>query len=181
MSNVYECIESLCQEHKITVTELCRRTRISRSSLSDLKHGRISMLSTKSIQRIACYFGISTDTFFVTETPVPNLLNDDIQKLAARCGADSPIVAKAYEIEQIKARVSNLLEAFCSAETYHTDDLDGAETKSETLGMVANILDVFFALDDAGKNKLAERAQELQVLAHNLSKKHPTQERAIRT
>lgn len=61
MLSLYERIELLCKEKNITVTELSRQTRISRASFSDLKMGRKNSFSSKTLQAIADYFGVTVD------------------------------------------------------------------------------------------------------------------------
>lgn len=61
MSKLYDRIESLCENQKISITTMCRDSGVSRGSLTDLKHGRIKGLSAESIKKIADYFKISAD------------------------------------------------------------------------------------------------------------------------
>lgn len=61
MSELYERILGLCDEKGITITELCRQSGASRGSLTDLKMGRKSSLSTATLSKIAVYFGVSVD------------------------------------------------------------------------------------------------------------------------
>ena len=56
MSELYETIVRLCAEKGITITELCRQSGASRGSLTDLKMGRKSSLSTGTLSKIAAYF-----------------------------------------------------------------------------------------------------------------------------
>ena len=59
MSILYNNIERLCKERGETVTSLCRKAGITRTSLSELKSGRTQGLSYKTIKKIADFFGIS--------------------------------------------------------------------------------------------------------------------------
>ena len=61
MSELYNRIEMLCEKKKITVTEMCRKTNISRGSLTDLKANRSKSLSQKALSKIADYFEVSID------------------------------------------------------------------------------------------------------------------------
>lgn len=61
MRNLYKRIENLCEEKGITVTQLCRDTGISRSTMSELKAGRTINLSSVSLVKFARFFNVSTD------------------------------------------------------------------------------------------------------------------------
>ena len=87
MSNMYETIEGLCQQNKITVTEMCRELKINRSSLSELKQGRAKSLSADKVVKIANFFGVSTN-YIMGETSVmveahnePIYLDDETREL----------------------------------------------------------------------------------------------------
>lgn len=58
---LYNRIEVLCAQRDINVTQMCRDTGVSRGSISDLAHGRISSLSTKTLQKLSEYFDVSMD------------------------------------------------------------------------------------------------------------------------
>lgn len=58
---VYDLIEELCQQRKVTVTKLCRDCKIPRATLSDYKKGRIKSLSAATLCKIADYFEVSVD------------------------------------------------------------------------------------------------------------------------
>ena len=59
MADLYENISKLCPE-----------LGFSRSTLSDLKAGRINSLSSQKLQKIADYFSVSVDTLLTGEEPV---------------------------------------------------------------------------------------------------------------
>ena len=61
MYNLYENIYALCREHCITPGGLCGELGFRRSVLSDLKSGRKKSLDTKTLVKIADYFGVSVD------------------------------------------------------------------------------------------------------------------------
>ena len=66
--NLYQRIETLCNARGITVTELCRDSGVSRSSLSDLKTGRKQSLSAQALAKIAGYFSVSVDSLLGCES-----------------------------------------------------------------------------------------------------------------
>ena len=61
MNEMYGRIEFLCKKKGINITQMCREADIPRGNLTDLKMGRTSELSTKSLGKIALYFGVSLD------------------------------------------------------------------------------------------------------------------------
>ena len=62
MSELYNKIEMLCKENNTDVTKMCREINIPRSSLSELKAGRVKSISIERIEAIADYFGVNTGT-----------------------------------------------------------------------------------------------------------------------
>ena len=61
MCKMYTIIEMLCQERGIRPGKLCADLEISRGTLTDLHKGRTQRLSAKNMEKIAAYFGVSTD------------------------------------------------------------------------------------------------------------------------
>lgn len=61
MSTLYNRIETLCREHRVSVTTLSKDAGVSRASLSDLKMGRKQSLSAETLSKIGAYFGVSVD------------------------------------------------------------------------------------------------------------------------
>ena len=70
MADLYENIVKLCRNHGITGGRLCTELGFSRSTLSDLKAGRINSLSSQKLQKIADYFSVSVGTLLTGEEPV---------------------------------------------------------------------------------------------------------------
>ncbi len=69
MSNLYERIETLCDERGINITQMCREAGIPRSALSDYKSNRIKSIATDKLSKIANYFGVSVDYLLTGEEP----------------------------------------------------------------------------------------------------------------
>ncbi len=61
MSELYNRIERLCVQNKVTITAMCRESGASRASLSDLKVGRKQSLSADTLDKIANYFSTTVD------------------------------------------------------------------------------------------------------------------------
>lgn len=62
MSTLYERIEKLCNDYGETITTLCKRSGVARSSLTALKKGRTETLSFATMQKIADHFGITVES-----------------------------------------------------------------------------------------------------------------------
>ncbi len=69
MASLYENIMQLCQKAGITGGKLCSELGFSRSTLSDLKSGRVVSLSSAKLQKIAEYFGVSVDALLGSGQP----------------------------------------------------------------------------------------------------------------
>ena len=76
---LYDKIQSLCDTHRMTITELCRRLDIPRSVLSELKSGRTKSINTKYLTRIAEFFSVSVD-YLIGNEKLPVILSDSGQK-----------------------------------------------------------------------------------------------------
>lgn len=61
MESLFDRIESLCKSRGYTITSMCRESGAPRGSLTDLKKGRTSRLSSDTLQTIADFFGITVD------------------------------------------------------------------------------------------------------------------------
>ncbi len=68
MVTLYEKINTLCKSRKITVSDMCRELKISRSTLSELNAGRTQTLSTNNLNKIANYFGTTVDRLISDES-----------------------------------------------------------------------------------------------------------------
>ena len=59
MGNLYETIQTLCDNADIRPGKLCNDLGISRSLMTDLKMGRKKGVSAETAQKIASFFGVS--------------------------------------------------------------------------------------------------------------------------
>ena len=59
MGNLYETINTLCEERGIKGGKMCTEVGISKGLLTDLKMGRRTGVSAVTAQKIASYFGVS--------------------------------------------------------------------------------------------------------------------------
>lgn len=98
MSDLYNRIETLCQDRKVSVTTLCREAGVSRASLSDLKTGRKQGLSAETLSKLASWFGVSVD-FLLGKENAPaggrRMVSDEDIKFAL-FGGDGVITDEMY-------------------------------------------------------------------------------------
>lgn len=115
MDELYEKIERLCAEKKVSMTAMCREAKVPRSALSDYKAGRIKSISADKLTKIAGYFGISVD-YLLGHTAAQNTsaqpdkrnITEDDLKLAL-FGGDSEVTDQMWDeatfaIQLIKER-----------------------------------------------------------------------------
>ena len=91
MSEMYNRIEKLCKENNTNITEMCRKLDIPRSSMSELKAGRVKSMSIERIEVIANYFGVTADFIrgkdendnikAFDETGEPLFIDDEVREI----------------------------------------------------------------------------------------------------
>lgn len=59
MCTLYERIIKLCDSKGVAGSRMCLDLGLSKSTLSNIKNGRVNTLSTVTAQKIASYFGVS--------------------------------------------------------------------------------------------------------------------------
>ena len=64
MGTLYENINTLCKSKGVSGSRMCLDLGLSKSTMSDLKNGRIKGVSIPTAQKIAGYFGISVDELY---------------------------------------------------------------------------------------------------------------------
>ena len=90
MGTLYERINALCKTKGVSGSRMCLDLGLSKSTMSDLKSGRIKGISIPTAQKIAGYFGISVDELYgeedKKEKPTVNddELSEDMKKLIIR-------------------------------------------------------------------------------------------------
>ena len=67
MGTLYERINALCKAKGVSGSRMCLDLGLSKSTMSDLKSGRIKGISIPTAQKIAGYFGISVDELYGEE------------------------------------------------------------------------------------------------------------------
>lgn len=75
MGNLYETIQSLCQQRGIRPGRLCDDLGLSRGLMTDLKMGRKKSVSAETAQKIAGYFGVSVGFLLGQTSYAPDVLD----------------------------------------------------------------------------------------------------------
>ena len=88
MGTLYETINALCKSKGVSGSRMCLDLGLSKSTMSDLKFGRIKGISVPTAQKIAGYFGISVDELYGEEdkkekptTQTDDGLSEDMREL----------------------------------------------------------------------------------------------------
>lgn len=68
MGTLYERITALCKAKGVSGSRMCLDLGLSKSTMSDLKNGRIKGISIPTAQKIAGYFEITVDELYGEET-----------------------------------------------------------------------------------------------------------------
>ena len=75
MGNLYETIQSLCQQRGIRPGRLCDDLGLSRGLITDLKMGRKKGVNAETAQKIAGYFGVSVGYLLGETSSAPDVLD----------------------------------------------------------------------------------------------------------
>ena len=75
MGNLYETIQSLCQQRGIRPGRLCDDLGLSRGLMTDLKMGRKKSVNAETAQKIAGYFGVSVGYLLGQTSSAPDILD----------------------------------------------------------------------------------------------------------
>lgn len=67
MVTIYERIDFLCKSHGITGGKMCNDLGISRSTMTELRKGRVTTLKLEKAKKISDYFGVSVDYLLTGE------------------------------------------------------------------------------------------------------------------
>ena len=77
MGTLYENINALCKSKGVSGSRMCLDLGLSKSTMSDLKNGRIKGVSIPTAQKIAGYFGISVDDLYGDDAKKEQPINFD--------------------------------------------------------------------------------------------------------
>ena len=67
MFNLYDKLIELCKDKGVSGSRMCVDLGLSKSTMTDLKNGRIKSVSASNAQKIAAYFGITVDELYGAE------------------------------------------------------------------------------------------------------------------
>lgn len=76
LSELYNTIQRLCVKNDLSPSALCTKLGLSKSTLSNLKNGRVETLSGTTVLKIANYFGVTVNDIMagVTTTSAPEIV-----------------------------------------------------------------------------------------------------------
>lgn len=77
MGTLYERINALCKAKGVSGSRMCLDLGLSKSTMSDLKNGRIKGISIPTAQKIAGYFGITVDELYGEDKKEKPTVKDD--------------------------------------------------------------------------------------------------------
>ena len=77
MCTLHERITALCKEKGVSGSRMCLDLGLSKSTLSDMKHGRTKGVSTPTAQKIASYFDVSVGYLLGEEEKKEKPIKDD--------------------------------------------------------------------------------------------------------
>ena len=67
MDNTYERIVQLCNARGIKLSSMAQEIGVRSSVFTELKKGRTRQLSAKTLQKVADFFGVSTDSLLESQ------------------------------------------------------------------------------------------------------------------
>lgn len=113
LSELYDRIDALCAQKKVTITAMCSSAEVSRASLTDLKMGRKQNLAAETLMKIAQYFDVTMEYLLtgeekaLDETDERTISKKDLQ--LALFGGDGEVTDEMWDealfaVEMIKAR-----------------------------------------------------------------------------
>lgn len=73
MFNLYNKIIDLCKDKGVSGSRMCVELGISKSTMTDLKNGRIKSVSAVNAQKIASYFNITVDELYGKQKSSPGV------------------------------------------------------------------------------------------------------------
>lgn len=88
MADMYKIIDALLQERGISGAKMSADLGMSRSFMTELRKGRAKSIKAETAQKIADYFGVSTDYL---------LGNEDSKKAPVLTAKDERDIAKSLE------------------------------------------------------------------------------------
>lgn len=109
---LYERIMTLCENKGVAGSRMCLDLGLSKSTLSNIKSGRVTTLSTATSKKIASYFGVSVGYLLGEEeqkqNPPTELDLSDGEKLLIELFRKLPEESQKMYVEVLRATLKNL-------------------------------------------------------------------------
>lgn len=115
VNNMYSIIAELCKQRGMSVTGMCKDCGISPAAMTELKKGRTKKLSGQTLEKVAAYLGVSSDTLLGIKKEQPATGSDELLEILDACRDRSDLrglfkTAKDLSADDIKKAMA-ILEA----------------------------------------------------------------------
>lgn len=101
ISDFYKRLRDLCEQNGMTVNELAAALGLSSGSPTAWKNGTVPRV--KTIERIAEYFGVSSDTLIGQKEKAPTPNSEDERNVVRMAGRDGSYIVRRLSDEQYAA------------------------------------------------------------------------------
>ena len=105
MGTLYNRIQDLCKNKGVSGSRMCLDLGISKSTLSDMKHGRTKGVSTDTAKKIASYLNVTVGYLLGEEEKKPTPVSERGQSvnIVKIVGRDGSFIEKHLSDDQINA------------------------------------------------------------------------------
>ena len=112
MDTLHERITKLCREKGVSGSKMCLDLGLSKSVLSDMKHGRTKGISIPTAQKMAAYLNVSVDRLLGEEKSEenkkdPNPANTELESKLLDLFRGVPDGDKEMLVDMIEAAFKN--------------------------------------------------------------------------
>lgn len=111
MGTLYEKITSLCKTKGVSGSRMCLDLGLSKSTMSDLKYGRIKGIAFPTAQKIAGYFGLTVDELYGEETKKEQPIETDGLSESHRALMDFVMSVPEDKAEMVLRVMKSIVEA----------------------------------------------------------------------
>ena len=80
MSNLYENINDLVRARGMTINQLCKKSGVAPSTMSELKSGHTTDLSRKNAEKVAAALGVTVGTLYGEPSEVEEIQDELFEK-----------------------------------------------------------------------------------------------------
>ena len=106
MGTLYERITALCKAKGVSGSRMCLELGLSKSTMSDLKNGRIKGISIPTAQKIAGYFEITVDELYGEEAKKEQPTENDGLSSKQKAFIDKVMQMSDAEIDRLEKFLS---------------------------------------------------------------------------